>query len=49
MLASEGRVIDRRAVCREKIHIESSPRHVFGAKRNAYNRLVSRAPVFETY
>ncbi len=41
MLAGEGCIVNGRAVCREKLHPESSRGHVFCGERNAYNRFVS--------
>ena len=40
-LAGEGCIVDGRAVCREKLHPESSGGHVFCGERDAYNRFVS--------
>jgi hypothetical protein len=41
ILAGEGRIVNGRGVCREKLHPESSPGHVFFWECNAYNRSVS--------
>ena len=40
MLAGEGCIVNGRAVCREKLHLESPRGHVFCGERNAYNRFV---------
>src|SRR6266702_1595609 len=47
MLAGESCIVDGRAVCREKLHPESSRGHVFCGECNAYNRFVSSRLRFE--
>ena len=39
--AGEGRIVDGRAVRREKLHPESPRGHLFCGECNAYNRFVS--------